>query len=564
MAETSTESSRKLTHFQPEVTYSPEKKGPQTLELIADPTTGEIVKSGDPQDVRLWIEAERSRAETLGQKPVDLEKIHGGLLLPGMIDAHAHPFIYSGLDIANPVSLENTDTKEELIGELRKAAAEREPGTFVVGTNYKTTHIKDLTKNDLDAVSPDHKVVVYDPSYHGCYVNSRALHEVEDFARKYQRLAKTRLRGDATRDGHLTEDWVFMTWELIEQEGGVEKLTDLTEKTLDTYLSQGITGVRDIELGTFTEVMAYLMLKKKQGPNFRVRQMYLQPRSLNYVESQVHQLEELGFSLDDVRGSLTGFKLYSDGSVGTHTALMHEPYIDEHGGRGQVFYRMDQLNKALRMARERGLENIGIHAIGDRGIQRAVQLAQTWVRMGEKEGFDPTKFSIEHFSLPSPQKKTLQDVKDLGIWVCEQPNFLSDYKYEDRLGKRVTLVCPHREILNYDIPMMFGADGMPTSALFGIWMATHALEETQRLSFDEALLAYSLASGMYEGKNVGSLQEGQEANIVVADPKLLGSLLSSEIIDPREGIAVESTRKALEANIRKLMFRGQFVSPKAA
>lgn len=563
MAEESAEGAHKFTHFQPEVAYSPERKGPQTLELIADPKTGKIVKSGDPQDVRLWIEAERSRAETLGQKPVDLEKIHGGLLLPGMIDAHAHPFIYAGLEIANPEPVGDVQTKEDLIGRLRAEAAKRPKGTFLAATELDTTKIKDLTASDLDKVSQDHKVVVYDPSYHSCVVNHVALGEIDRFAARYQELAKTRLRGQRTANGLLTEDHVYMTWEMIELEGGVEKLVKATEESLNKMLSQGITGVHDMEIGTYPEVVAYLMLAKKLGAGMPVRQIYLQPRTLKYVEAQVEDLKDRGFSIDDLRSKLTGFKLYSDGAFGSHTALMRDPYVDE-GGRGHVFQRMDQLNRALKEARELGLDNIGIHAIGDKGIQRAVELAKTWVAMGDKEGFDPSRFRIEHFELPSPYKETLRDVKDLGIWVCEQPNFLSDYKYEDRLGKRVTLVCPHREILNYDIPMMFGADGMPTSALFGIWMATHAPEETQRLSFDEALLAYSLASGMYEGKNVGSLQEGQEANIIVADPKLLDSLLSSEIMDPREGIAVESTRKALEANIKKMMFRGELVSPKAA
>lgn len=561
MAESS-EGTRELTHFQPEVAYSPEKKGPQIIEIVADPVSGQILKSGDPNDVRLWINAEQSRAETLNQKPPDISVVREGLLLPGMIDAHAHPFIFSGLEIADPVNVADVETKEVLIGRLRAEMAKRPKGTFLVATELDTTKIKDLTADDLDKVSQDHKVVVYDPSYHGCSVNHMALNEIDRFTARYQDLAKTRLRGQKTADGHLTEDHVYMTWEMIEVEQGVEKLALKVEENLNTMLSQGITGVHDIEIGTYPEVVAYLMLAKKLGGKLPVRQIYLQPRTLKYVEAQVEDLKERGFSIDDLRRKLTGFKLYSDGSFGTHTALMREPYADKTAESGHAFYEMNQLNEFLRMVRELGLENIGIHAIGDKGIQRAVELAQTWVRMGEKEGFDPTKFRIEHFELPTPYEKTLRDVGDLGIWVTEQPNFLADYKYQDRLGKRTTLICPHREILNYDIPMMFGADGMPTSALFGIWMATHAPEAWQRINFEEALLAYSLASGRYEGKNVGSLEEGQEANIIVADPKLLDDILSSETDIPTQKVAIDAKRQALEANIRKVMFRGQLVQPK--
>src|SRR3989344_6613597 len=122
MAESS-EGVRELTYFQPEVAYSPEKKGPQLLEIVADPVSGQILKSGDPGDVRSWISAEQSRAETLGQKPPDLSVVREGLLLPGMIDAHAHPFIYAGLEIADPVNIADVETKEALIGRLRAETA---------------------------------------------------------------------------------------------------------------------------------------------------------------------------------------------------------------------------------------------------------------------------------------------------------------------------------------------------------------------------------------------------------------------------------------------------------
>lgn len=561
MAESTVETSDTRLHFKPEVAYSPEKPGKQVIEIIVDPVKGEILHSGAPQDVRQWVNAEKSRTETLGINPPKFEKIHGGLLIPGMIDAHAHPFIYAGLEIANPVNVADVKTKEDLIAKLREEAQTRGKGKFLLGTELETTHIKDLTAGDLDAVSQEHKVVVYDPSYHSCVVNTAALAEVERFGREYQDLAKSRLRGQKLADGHLTEDWVYMTWELIETEEGLEKLASKTEDELNTMLRQGITGVHDIEIGTYPEVVAYLMLARKLGNRLPVRQIYLQPRTLKYVEAQVEDLREKGFSVDDLRERLTGFKLYSDGAFGSHTALMRDPYVDE-GGRGHVFHRMDELNRALGMARENGLENIAIHAIGDKGIQRAVELARSWVRMGETEGFDPSKFRIEHFALPTPYKGTLSNVRDLGIWVTPQPNFLTDYKYEDRLGKRVTWLCPHQEILKYKIPMMFGADGMPTSALFGIWMATHAPEEWQRIKFDEALLAYSLASGRYEGKKVGSLEEGQEANIVVADEKLLDDLLSSEVVDPRERLEVAAKCEALKRNIQKVYLRGQLVHPK--
>lgn len=560
MAETTTEAPRTLTHFAPEKAVIPERPGVNQIEIVADPVSGEILKSGDPADVRAWIRAEQGRLQGLGQ--VLFTEVKGGLLIPGMIDAHAHPFIYAGLEIAGPINVSQVKTKEDLITKLQSEVGAKEKGKTLVATELATTAIRDLSAKDLDHVSKEHNVVVYDPSYHGCVVNRKMLEEVLRFGKFYQDKARVQLRGEVNlKTGHLTEDWVYMTWELIEAEGGEEKLVELTEKEFEESLARGVTGLHDMEIGTYNELIAYLMLKRKWGEKLPVRQVYLQPRTLKYLGSQIKDLEGRGFQLDEVIANLDGLKLYADGSFGTHTALVSAPYTDTERV-GEEFYQVSELNKALNLARQYGLENIAVHAIGDIGIKRAVELAQRWVRMAEKGLFDPTKFRIEHFEMPT--KEILEKVRDLGIWVTPQPNFLTDYVYHDRLGERVKMICPHREILNYKIPMMFGTDGMPKSALFAIWMATHAPEESQRLTFEEALLAFSLASGRYEGKDVGTLAEGQKADIIVADPKLLEQLTSQDIVEKPHEIPIGTLTAAFENNIKKVYLQGELVYPKAA
>ncbi|OGE05350.1 hypothetical protein A3F45_01535 [Candidatus Curtissbacteria bacterium RIFCSPHIGHO2_12_FULL_41_17] len=555
MAENSSEQGRPLTHFQPEVAYSPEKKGPQTIEIVADPVSGEILKSGDPRDVRLWIEAERSRAEALEQKPPQLEVVRGGLLIPGLVDAHAHPFIYSGLKLHDPIDASQVETKENLIEHLREKAKEKEGG-FLVATDLQTGKIRDLTREDLDRVSAEN-VVVYDPSYHGCVVNTRTLNEARKFSGDYERVARTKLRGEILDDGHLTEDYVYMTWEMIEAAKSVEELARMTKEEFDRSLRRGVTSLHDLELGTYNEVIAYLLLRKEMGDKFPVRRVFVQPRTYGYMQGQMDELRRLGLADQIARGEW-GLKLYADGSFGTHTAMVSSPYADGHG-RGAPFFTDEQLNGAIRLAREEGLDT-AIHAIGDSGIQRALRLARQWRSMDVNA--DDLKFRIEHFELPTPTGEVMQEVSDLGIWVTPQPNFLLDYVYSDRLGERVKMLCPHREMLGYTDRVMFGTDGMPTSMLFAVWLATHAPEKSQRLNFEQALLASSLTAAQYEGENRGKLVEGQKADIIVADRKLEDILLSSAVVeDPRE-VPVSAAIDALEKNIQKVYLRGELVHSK--
>ena len=116
----------------------------------------------------------------------------------------------------------------------------------------------------------------------------------------------------------------------------------------------------------------------------------------------------------------------------------------------------------------------------------------------------------------------------MGVWVVPQPNFLLDFVYKDRLGERVKWICPHGEIVNQGVPMMLGTDGMPDSMLYAIYAATHAGEEHQRLSLPEALFASTVATGRFEGTNRGMLSEGQQADIIVADPTLINQLAAGD------------------------------------
>ncbi len=67
-------------------------------------------------------------------------------------------------------------------------------------------------------------------------------------------------------------------------------------------------------------------------------------------------------------GMLKGFM---DGSLGSHTAAMLEPYADDPKNSGLPQYEADKLND---MTKERVLAGfqIGFHAIGDKGIQMAL------------------------------------------------------------------------------------------------------------------------------------------------------------------------------------------------
>ncbi len=576
MAETAVAERPTLTHFKPEKAFLAETGGFEHVEFAVDSSSGLIVKAGDPRDVRAYVAGEGSRAQLEGRTPRSIREDIGGVLLPGFVDAHAHPFLFSGVELPNPTDVSGAETKEQLIAALKKAASDKEPGKFVVAQGFDTSKIKNLTRTDLDKASSRHNIVVYDPSYHGCVVNSRAFSEVEKYGQDYERKTG-KLRGVKRADGTLKESWVYMTFELIEAEQSIEKLVEATRTTFEDHLSRGITTIQDLEVSTYPETVAYFMLRQEMGDKFPVSEIYMQPRTLKYVLSQMEDLRARGLvSGEDeiqrlIKERVLGIKLYADGSFGSHTASVEERYEDighdEKQPHGFNYYTDSMLNEAVEYAKKMGVQNLAVHAIGDKGIRRAIETAQKWRVAAEQAKLDPTKFRIEHYEMPTAKHN--QQAAELGIWAVPQPNFLADdLVYSDRLGQRVSMLCPHRDIVNAGVSMMLGSDGMPTSALFGIFMATHAPEASQRLTFPEALLAYTLASGKYEGKQRGELKEGQQADMVVLDQKGIDQVLEGGPIGTEEMKKMSSYERrdllALDANVQRVYRLGQLVHSKAA
>ena len=128
---------------------------------------GRIAAVGDEAAVR----------STLGPDAV-ITDLHGHTIVPGFIDGHTH-FIFSAFEAAQvDCSTPPLATLAEVLERVRLAAAEAVAGQWVRGWGFHWSRVRERrnpTRRDLDAIAPDHPVVIIDASYHGCFVNSRGL-----------------------------------------------------------------------------------------------------------------------------------------------------------------------------------------------------------------------------------------------------------------------------------------------------------------------------------------------------------------------------------------------------
>lgn len=541
--------SEEYTVLSPESIVSEAEVAKET-QVVIDQKSGKIVKIGDPRDVRDWLAAEEKEAgRGVG------ETIEGGDVIAGLTDAHQHPIMYAVHKLMGAQYVHGFKKSEVLkkVQESAKLIDDPSKPLFFIGLD--TSQVKDLTENDLSQMAPGRDIVVFDASMHGGVVSSEMGKKIQALADS----AKEPLAGYLKPDGNFSEEYGLKALAIAESAYSIENMEQSIDMQLEKYLCQGITSMHDLLPGTTNGFIAALLARKKwkeKNMAFPITRFHLREDQIQEIGRQLPELERAGLLDQEEFSELVGLKLFADGSFGTHTAKMGEPYNDYaqggSGGRGIFFDTIEKMNGAMKIAQRHGIKSVATHAIGDEGIQRAIEVARQWIDIGEKNKFEPN-FRIEHFELPLPTGQILKSVKELGAWVVPQPNFLLDYVYKDRLGDRTRWICPHQEIMKTGIPMMFGTDGMPDSMLYAIYLATHAGEQHQRLSLLQALMASTITAAHFEGDARGEIKEGHRADIIVADPSLIHALSSNGIQDfgyNQERIA------EMERTIRKVYKNG--------
>jgi hypothetical protein len=212
-----------------------------------------------------------------------------------------------------------------------------------------------------------------------------------------------------------------------------------------------------------------------------------------------------------------GLKIWSDGSLGAHTAHLREVYADAPETRGKSLYETDVLRGVFRDAHEQGWQ-LMVHAIGDTALDEVIGELQPLCADG-----NALHHRLEHIEVTPPD--LVARLGSCGAWGCVQPNFARrwsqpDGMNEQRLGPERLKHCNvYRSLLDAGMRLAFGSDCMPLGPLYGIQAAVHHPLPEQRLTPEQALRFYCATPAVmnFGPTGMGTLQPGQPADLVVLD-----------------------------------------------
>jgi hypothetical protein len=487
---------------------------------------GEALAIAGDKILAVGLREEILKSKGPDTKIIDLD---GHFVMPGLNDAHMH-LASAGLEKMN-VNLVGAKTLEEFRDRLRAKIESAEAGAWVVGEGWDETlwPVKVLpTRWDLDEVSGQHPVYLDRVDGHIAVANTRALQLASvTVASKDPAGGKIDRGEDGTPTGILRETAKEAVAAVIPKPTP-EKRRQAIELALADLASHGVTSAQDYS--SWDDFQIYETLEREGKLTARISEWLSFDESIEQLNSKRNSHPASDSMLHT--GMLKGFM---DGSLGSKTAALLEPYRDDPQNSGLPQYDAAKLNA---MTKERVLAGyqIGFHAIGDKGVQMALdafaeaEKAAKDEKVKAADGGTDYRLRVEHAQVTTPQQ--ILRFKELKVIASMQPShLLTDMNWaESRLGaKRAEHSYAWAEFLRRGVVLAFGTDYPvePVTPFRGLYAALTRMSEDgrktyypeQKINIEQAIAAYTTGAAFAEfaEKQKGKLEPGMLADFVVLD-----------------------------------------------
>ncbi|MFJ6002780.1 amidohydrolase [Arthrobacter sp. NPDC092385] len=239
---------------------------------------------------------------------------------------------------------------------------------------------------------------------------------------------------------------------------------------------------------------------------------------------------QLTASREDVRSAMRGFggrlaglagDLNVDGSIGSRTAALREPYSDDPGNRGSLYLSEDDVAAHL-LATTAETVQAGFHVIGDAGLDVVLSGLEAAARELGVDEVRRSRHRLEHVELADDA--AIAALVHYGVAVSGQPAFDALWGaegglYDQRLGERSTGMNRFASFLSAGVLVALGSDS-PVTPL-DPWASVRACLQhsnaAENISARAAFIAHTRASWRLSGRSpmMGQLAPGTPASFAI-------------------------------------------------
>ncbi|NLU24573.1 MAG: amidohydrolase [Clostridiales bacterium] len=486
----------------------------------AQPTAGYVLTQGD-RVVELGSADRVAAYLAEGVEPVDLQ---GNMMLPGFIDSHIHMLTAALNRLKLDISGMRFDTIEEMLYYIRREK-ENSSDSWISVFGFSEENIREgrmVTRTDLDGVFPNIPVTIIRVCGHMCVVNSAAIRRLN--REKMEHICGGAFQKDekGTYTGIATEgaqQYVLDSMPAADEETILQYL----ESEQRYLLQNGITAIHDAGTDMMLprdyvaiyerldgrkqlKLRTYLMLRPGDNELFASFDEYVRERRLAH-EGTASRLQ------------IGCVKLFADGSFGSRTAAVTEPYTGEPDNTGLLLNT--RLNQYATVAADAGYQ-VAVHAIGDRATGYVANLYKQSCKR------EQDRLRIEHAELLDDG--LIRTIRENKLLIMTQPIFIREFgnTYFNNLGQdRAMHIQPIKTLLENGVTVGFGTDYPVDSPdpFFGIHAAmTRQIGNSQRIlngdeaiDFTQAIKCYTIrnAYGAFSEDCMGTIEPGKYADFAI-------------------------------------------------
>lgn len=475
-----------------------------------------------------------------GTEVVDLD---GRLVIPGFIEGHGH---FLGLGRSRMIlDLTGVESWEEMIELAAGAAAQAEPGAWVVGRGWHQERWDPTPPDAIEGVpphralserTPDNPVHLTHASGHASFANAMAL-ERGGIDRDTPHPAGGEIvrdaRGEPTGLLRETAQRIVSRAQAADEEGRSEEdrraeFVRQVELAGEESLRLGVTSFHDAG-SSFAAIDGLRALADEERLPVRLYVM-VRGESNDEMSRRLGEYRLIGYGDDHL--TVRSIKRQIDGALGPHGAWLLDPYEDLPGSRGLNLEEPESIRRTAEIAIEHGFQ-VNTHAIGDRANREVLDLYEEVLGDAGLIGGDH-RWRIEHAQHLHPDD--IDRFAEIGVIAAMQGiHGTSDGPWVlARLGEERARTGAYmwRDLLDSGAVICNGTDAPvePLSPIASYHATVSRMMRTgerffadQAMTREEALRSYTIdcAYAAFQDEILGSLTPGKLADLVVLDRDIL-------------------------------------------